>query len=198
MDPRDWAEVEFLERVCSRTLPNASDCCSRTYRSLTLYIRIRESVVQRLTHLGDQFATTRPSATRDGLRTELRRLRRILAHVRGKCEMAQELHDGCTPACRACMRESEPFQRENPEPGEDFAELFKTARHQGTQTELQLVGRQCPLGEPLFHPISCTVISPRPRPRNNVPPSESLDEYHRTSVFLPQYNWCRSLPAMNL
>ena len=98
MDPRDRAEIEFLERFCSRTLPEASDCCSRTYRSHTLYIRSRESVVQRLTHLGDQFATTRPSVTRDGLLTELRRLRRILAHVRGKCEMAQELHDAHLPA----------------------------------------------------------------------------------------------------
>ena len=186
MDPRDRAEIEFLERVCSRTLPDASDCCSRTYRSLTLYIQIRESVVQRLTHLGDQFTTTRPSVTRDGLRTELRRLRRILAHVRGKCEMAQELHDGCTPACRTRLCESAPAQRENPEPEEDLAELFKTARHQGTQTELQLVGWRCPLGEPLFHPVSCTVISPTPRSRNDDPLSESLEEYHRTSVFLPQ------------
>ena len=186
MDPQDRAEIEFLERVCSRTLPEAGDCCSRTFYSLSLYTRIRESVAQRLTHLGDQFATTRPSVTRDGLRTELRRLRRILAHVRGKCEMAQELHDGCAPACRTRIRVADPAKRRNPEPEEDFAELFKTAQHQSTQTELQLVGWRCQLGEPLFHPVSCTVISPRPRPRSNEPPAESLDEYHRNSVFLPQ------------
>ena len=66
------------------------------------------------------------------------------------------------------------------------ADLFKTAQHQSTQTELQLVGWRCPLGEPLVHPVSCTVISPSPRTQNDEPLAGSLDKYHRTNVFIPQ------------